>query len=218
MVKNATQEFASSFLENLLKGNRPKCSSIAKHYLAVNPSFMDLYEEILKKSLYSVGLLWETNKISVATEHLATAITESILNEYFEQIILKERLNKKVVVTCVENEQHQVGIKMVADVFEMNGWESFFLGTGIPTNELIRYIHQVKPDILALSLSIYFNYSNLIKMLNALKTEFPNLQLIVGGQAFSRAEKSSLHGLENVVLLSDLYLLDKYIKVLNNNY
>lgn len=208
---------ASNFLESLLAGNKTKCSLLANQYLELHVSIMDLYEEVLKNALYTVGQLWETNKISVATEHLATAITEGILNEHFEQLISKKRYNKKVVLTCVENEEHQVGIKMVADVFEMNGWESFFIGTGIPTNQLIGCIHEIKPDLIAISLSVYFNYSNLLKMLRALRSEFPMLQIIVGGQAFNHASNSSIVDMENVILLSDLYLLEKYIKVLNNN-
>lgn len=217
MNESIKTEIASIFLDNLLKGNRANCSTIVKQYLALNPSIMDLYEHILKSSLYTVGLLWETNRISVASEHLATAIVESILNEHFEQLISKKRLNKKVVVLCVENEQHQVGIKMVADVFEMNGWESFFLGTGVPTNELIKFIHEVKPDLIAISLSLYFNYSNLLTMIKKIKAEFPILQLIVGGQAFNHASNSTIVEMENVVLLSDLYLLEKFIKMLNAN-
>jgi MerR family transcriptional regulator, light-induced transcriptional regulator len=212
------REIASNFLENLLKGNRANCSSQVKQYLAINPSITDLYEEILKESLYQVGVLWETNKISVATEHLATAIVESILNELLEQLISKKRLNKKVVLSCVENEEHQVGIKMVADVFEMHGWDSFFLGKGIPVNELIRFIHEIKPDLLAISLSVYFNYNNLINMLRKLQVEFPTLQIIVGGQALYRSSLSRIAGMKKVVLLSDLYLLGKYINALNTKY
>lgn len=211
-------EIAASFLDELLKGNRIACSELVRKYLIYNPSIMDLYEEILKDSLYKVGLLWELNKISVATEHLATAITEGILNEYFEQIISPKRYNKKVVLTCVENEEHQVGIKMVADVFEMKGWESFFLGTGIPINELIRYIHEVNPDLLAISLSVYFNYSSLIAMLNQLRNEFPSLSIIIGGQAFAQLTSNNFAAMENVVLLPDLYILEKFIDKLNNTH
>lgn len=218
MTQHTTQEISSNFLESLLKGDRVNCSTLINEYLKINPSIMNLYEDVLKDSLYKVGLLWESNKISVATEHLATAITEGILNEHFEQLISKKRYNKKVVLTCVENEEHQVGIKMVADVFEMNGWESFFVGTGIPTNELIRYIHEVKPDLLAISLSVYFNYTNLLKQLRTLRTEFPTLQFILGGQAFNHTTNCSIIDVENVVLLSDLYLLEKYIKVLNTKH
>ncbi len=217
METTISKNFANNYLENLLKGNRSNCSSIAKKYLAENHVIMDLYEEVFKVSLYEVGRLWETNKISVATEHLATAITEGILNELFEQIISKKRYNRKVVVTCVEKEQHQVGIKMVADIFEMNGWESYFLGTGIPTDELVRYVIEMKPDILAISLSVFFNFANLLKMLERLSTEFPDLQILIGGQAFHHVSANILERMGNVVLLSDLYLLETYIKSLNKN-
>jgi methanogenic corrinoid protein MtbC1 len=146
---------------------------------------------------------------------LATAITEGILNELFEQIVSGKSYNKKVVVACVEKEQHQVGIKMVADVFEMKGWESFFLGTGIPTSELVKFIREVQPDLLAISLSVYFNYSYLVKMLETIRGEFPTLQLLLGGQAFVHIDGDNFNRFGNVVVLTDLYLLEKYIETLN---
>ena len=218
MGTNVPEKIAKDYLDSLLKGNRASCSLIAKEVLAVNPSITDLYEEVFKVSLYEVGRLWETNKISVATEHMATAITEGILNELFEQIISKKRWNKKVVVACVEKEQHQVGIKMVADVFEMNGWESFFLGTGIPNNELVRFIRDTKPDLIAVSLSVYFNYSNFLKILEILRKKFPDIQILIGGQAFNLVPTKMLEDLGNVILLPNLYLLEKFIQSLNTNH
>lgn len=215
-MENITnQDFSKRYLENLLIGDRLACSAISKEYLSLNYSITDLYENIFKPALYEIGYLWETNQISVAAEHLATAITEGILNELFEQLVSKKRMNKKVVVACVEKELHQVGIKMVADTFEMMGWESFFLGGGIPLSELIRYIKDVKPDILAISLSVYFNFTNLVKMLESLREEFPDLQIIIGGQAFRYESSQLAERFGNVVLLSDLYLLKKYINFLN---
>jgi MerR family transcriptional regulator, light-induced transcriptional regulator len=210
-----SENIVDKYLQNLLKGNRANCSAIAHEYLAQNNSPIDLYEEVFKVALYEVGRLWENNKITVATEHLATAITEGILNELFEQIISGKKYNKKVVVACVENEQHQVGIKMVADIFELKGWESFFLGTGIPTSELVKYLHQTQPDLLAISLSVYFNFTNLLKMLEIIKVEVPDLQIILGGQAISRLANEALTRLENVIILSDLYMLDKFIDAIN---
>lgn len=211
MSTSHTEKIVDEFLQNLLKGNRANCSALAHGYLQSNSSIMDLYEKVLKTALYRVGLLWEQNKITVATEHMATAITEGILNELFEQIISGKKFNKKVVVACVENEQHQVGIKMVADIFELKGWESFFLGTGIPTSELIKFLRETKPDLLAISLSVYFNFTNLLKMLETIKNEFPNLLIMIGGQAIGQVANEKLSRLENVIILSDLYMLDKFI-------
>lgn len=209
------ESYPADFLEHLLKGHRQACSNIVRELLRINPSIKDLYEGTFRTSLYEVGQLWETNKISVAAEHTATAIVEGILNELFEQLISTKRCNKKVVVACVDKEQHQVGIKMVADVFEMNGWESYFLGTGIPNQELIRYIHEVKPDLIALSLSVYYNFLNFQTLLNLLVNEFPDLQILVGGQALQHVSEKDMADYKNVQLLSDLYVLEKYIVSLN---
>ncbi len=215
MTELSTENLKKDFLENILAGNRTACSDITKHYLSINPSIKDLYEELFKTALYKVGQLWETNQISVATEHLATAITEGILNELFEKIISKKRYQKTVVLACVENELHQVGIKMVADIFEKNGWDSFFLGNGFPTGELLRYIREAKPDLLALSLSVNFNLPNLLEMLARIRSEFPELPLLLGGQAIHHLKTQDLP--ENCIVFSDLYQLESYIKTRNSH-
>ncbi|NEW80179.1 MAG: cobalamin-binding protein [Gelidibacter sp.] len=204
---------SEDFLHYLLKGNRKMCATIAKNYLVENPSIKDLYEEVFKEALYEVGRLWEANKITVATEHLATAITEGILNELYGELDIPETKHQhKVVLACASNEAHQVGVKMVADVFEMNGWESYFLGTGIPMSELVKFIQQTEPAVVAISLSIFFNYRNLVEMIAVLKSEFPNLTIIVGGQGFLHQKEGSFEKLENIKYISNLYELDTYLK------
>jgi methanogenic corrinoid protein MtbC1 len=206
-----SSDFAARYLENLIQGNRQICSDIVQEYLAQNASILDLYEQVIKVSLYEVGRLWETNQISVAIEHLSTAITEGILNELFERIISKKKLNRKVVVACMENEHHQVGAKMVADTFEMHGWESFFPGTGLSVPALISYIQEKKPDLIAVSLSIYFNAAGLLNLLETLRNNFPAIQILVGGQALSYLDKETAGKIEKVVMLPDLYLLESFI-------
>ncbi len=205
----------NEFVQYLIEGNRPKCSAYTRDYLARKNSVMDLYEHVFKPALYEVGRLWETNQISVATEHLATAITEGILNELFEQIISDKKFTNKVVVAGVESERHQVGLKMVADVFEMKGWECFFLGAGLPVPELLRFVRQVKPDLVAISLSVYFNFASLLKAISALRNEFPDLQIILGGQAFSHISPEAMLQLDNAIVFTDLYSLEDYIDHFN---
>lgn len=144
-------------LSALIIGKHAECKNLVNNYLEKNNSIKDLYEELLKRALYEVGELWEFNKISVATEHLASAIVESILNQLYPQIIENEKIDKMVITSCVENEFHQIGIKMISDVFEMNGWDALFLGSNLPTSELMDFIRLKKPDLLALSLSLFFN-------------------------------------------------------------
>lgn len=211
MLLTDKRTYADEYLESLLRGDRAACSSVAQQYLAETPSIKELYENVFKDALYKVGQLWERNKISVATEHLATAITEGILNELYAEFDLAAPVNHKVVLTTAEHEDHQVGIKMVADIFEMQGWETFYLGTGIPAEELIRFIREVDADMLAVSLSVYFNFSSLLQLLEKIEAAFPELPVLVGGQALQRSEKDLSASFSNIKYISTLHSLEDYI-------
>ncbi len=202
------------FLKLLISGNHLKCSEFIHQY-SENLTIQELYENIIKKSLYEIGVLWENNKISVATEHLASSIVEAILNELYTKIISAKKINKKVIVACIENEFHQIGIKMISDVFEMNGWNTYFLGANTPIQDLISYVKKIKPDFLAVSLSIYFHLPLLENMVQELKEEFPELSILVGGQAFRHGGQDTLLKYDNVIYKTDMRSVELFIKNIN---
>ncbi|MGM0647733.1 MAG: cobalamin B12-binding domain-containing protein [Bacteroidota bacterium] len=202
----------TNYLNALLDGNRKQARQVCLDFIKAGNSIKQLYEQLMKPALYEVGRLWEQNKISVANEHIATAITEGILNSFYADIFPDKYNGKKAVLACVEDEEHQVGIKMVADVFEMNQWESFFLGTGFPNSELIKYIKEVQPDIMAISLSVYFNFARLKQMIQELKSEFPEIKIIIGGQALSHLSDNDFAEWNDITYIKDLNQLDTYLK------
>ncbi len=202
------------FLHALIHGNRLKSYEFVNQYLQDDKTIKELYEDYIKETLYRVGELWEHNKISVATEHLATAITESILNSLFEKVVSDDRVGKTAIVACVENEFHQVGIKMIADIFEMNGWDTHFLGANIPVNELIKFAKTKDPDLFALSLSIYFHLPMLDTMLQKITHAFPGTTILVGGQAFRHGGLDVLKKYPEVKYINDLNSVEDFIKKL----
>lgn len=202
----------TAFLNSLLKGDRAYCSGVIRNELKKDPPILELYEQLIRKSLYEIGELWENNKISVATEHLASAIIETILNEIYPEIISTDKNGKTVVLTCVENEMHQIGIKMVNDVFELNGWMTYFLGINTPVGSLIQFTKEYQPTLLAISVSMYFHLPDLEKMIQRINNEFPELRIFVGGQAFRHGGVDVISSYKNVVYLPDLNSLDNYLK------
>jgi methanogenic corrinoid protein MtbC1 len=212
MTHNFTTTNHKEFLNALLTGNRIMSSALTQNLINQQVPIKDIYENIFKKALYDVGDLWEFNKISVATEHLASAIVEALLNEMYLNIVSKEKINKTVIVACVENEFHQIGIKMVSDVFEMNGWNTHFLGSNTPSTELVSYIKTINPDILAISLSLYFHLPMLETMIRMVRKEFPNLPILVGGQAFRKGGDDVLLKYSRVIYKPDLTSAELFIK------
>lgn len=209
--KRMTNYEIKAYIDSLMKGDYQSCLKYMREYLNSDPDFIDLYEKIFKKSLYAIGELWEYNKISVATEHLATTVTETLLNHMYEDIYSANKIEKKVVLACTENEDHQVGLRMVADVFENCGWETLFLGANMPAGELIKFIKDNHPDLIALSLSVYYNFLKLEKTVKMIREEFPELPIMIGGQAFRHGGKEILTEIGNVIFIDDLYYLKKYL-------
>jgi methanogenic corrinoid protein MtbC1 len=215
MNENLVKSVNEEFLDLLLKGNHSSCSELVRKYLNDKITINELYEDVFKKALYDIGELWEYNKISVATEHLSSAIVEGLLNELYVNVVCDNKINKTVVVACVENEFHQIGIKMISDLFEMKGWNSYFLGANTPTKELIDFMKTVKPDLLALSLSIYFHFPVLENMIDAIRKDFPDMQILVGGQAFRHGGRSILEKYRNIIYKHDLPSTELFIKNYN---
>ena len=60
-----------------------------------------LYTDLFQRSQYRVGELWESQRISVAVEHLATAITERMLTLVHPQVFSGTARNRTINVTPV---------------------------------------------------------------------------------------------------------------------
>ncbi len=120
-----------------------------------------------------LAICGKRNKISVAVEHISTAITETLMNLIIPHLFSEEKLNKKVVVTCTPGEFHQIGAKMVADFFELHSWNSYFLGANTPSKDFLNYIAEIKPDLIVISTSISFNLSNLERLILEINSQFP---------------------------------------------
>jgi MerR family transcriptional regulator, light-induced transcriptional regulator len=128
------------YLDNLLSGRRQACMAIVQKLLDEKAG---------------VRALWERNKISVAVEHLATAITESLMSVLYPVLFRSERVGRRAVVACVANEYHQVGARMVADILELNGWDTTFLGANTPKPDAVNMIERTQPHVVGLSLAVY---------------------------------------------------------------
>lgn len=206
------EELYRQYLAALLKGDRRACRSIFESWLESGIEIRRLYQDFVQRSLYEVGSLWEHGKVSVATEHLATAITESLLNLVYPRLFEQPHIGKSAVVTCTANEYHQVGGKMVADLFEMNGWRGYFLGANTPAADLLDLIRDKRPDAVVLSLTVHFNLDTLLKTAGAVREEFSAVPILAGGQAFRWGGRESVERIDGARCLGSLDELETWIK------
>jgi methanogenic corrinoid protein MtbC1 len=145
----------------------------------------DIHLKIIQQAQYEIGRLWQENRISVAQEHLATAISQLALSHLYRHLPRDPSNGKIVMVSCVEGELHEVGARMASDFLEMAGFDVRFLGANVPTSHLVRMVREQKPDLLALSVSMTYHLPALRLALDQVRAEAPRLPIAVGGLAFT---------------------------------
>ena len=204
------------FLSAIINGNYKESSEIVLRKYDEGLDLITIYEGIIRKALYEVGNLWEYNRISVATEHMASAISEKVINEVYMKTPSGRSVNRKAIISCIENEAHLIGARMINDIFELNGWDTYFLGANTPAGELIRFSKAAHPHIIAISVSIYFHIPSLIKLIDLIRTELPDIRIVIGGQAFRNGREDILKPYANVLFFPDLPSVDNYLKTLAN--
>ncbi len=145
------------YLGSALEGRRLDAVRIALDALDAGHSAMAVYTGIFQEGLYEIGRLWQSNRITVADEHLVTAITQYAIARTAERLELAPRHRGRAVITGVAGERHQVGGAMVSDIFDAEGWDVRFLGTDMPTRDIVRAAEEHGAALLGISVTMPFN-------------------------------------------------------------
>lgn len=180
-------EFHDRYLAALLAGDRRTAFGVVDEALAAGAHLRQVYLEIFQPALREVGRLWEANRITVADEHLATAITEAAMGRLYERLFASAPVEGRLLLAaCADAERHEVGLRMLCDVLEMEGWDTVFLGSSVPIGDLVEMVKTRRPDVVALSASITPHLARVRVAVDALRTELgEDTPLIaVGGRAF----------------------------------
>lgn len=207
------QSYFLDFYNNLVEGNKEKCSEIVKILLDEGVDLKEIYVELFQRALYRIGKLWDHNEISIPEEHMATQIVEALINKFAPSSPVSSK--NKAVVTCIDKEFHEIGAKMVAHIFEVNGWKTYYLGASVPLKELLKFVKQSDPEIIALSWSLYLNLARFLEVVDNLTKLFPTIKILVGGQALAENSNQLLKKYPNVKHIPSIYELDEYLKKLN---
>lgn len=186
-VNDEQQALSSNlYLQAVLRGERRAALGIAQEALREGSSVGDVYCDILQRAQYEVGRLWESNRITVAREHMATAVTQYVIANLYGQIQPRGEERGKAVITGVEGELHQIGANMVADVLEEDGWSVRFLGTSMPHSGILKAVEEHEADVLGISATMLFNIPQVRRLIAEVRQGFAARppRIIVGGSAF----------------------------------
>lgn len=188
-LPHALTDRAEALVKALLSGDAPAARSALRKAMQQGAGVEEVFVELVQPALYEIGHRWEEGRITAAQEHLASALVARVLSTLDED--LPSGGDRLAVVATAPTETHEFGAWMVADILRTAGWTVRFLGSQLPVGEMLHYLRSVKPDLLAVSVTLEIHLPSLRELIRALRAdgEVAEVPVLVGGQAFSAGER-----------------------------
>lgn len=187
----------AEFLKPLDREDREGCVELVRRWMDEGSiTVFDLYTRVLTPSLNGFECKDKDRDICVWKEHVRSSIVRTVVENCYTQVVRESRKRypegpKKgsVVVLCPSEEYHEIGARMVSDIFILNGFDSTFVGANTPREDIVAAIRYTRPRFVAMSISSFYNLvaaRNTISELKVLKKrDGLDFKVLVGGRAFT---------------------------------
>jgi MerR family transcriptional regulator, light-induced transcriptional regulator len=189
VVGGPFSQLARDYVNALLAGERQRASRMILDAVAGGAGVRDIYLQVFQPSQYEIGRLWQMNRVNVAQEHYCTAATQLIMSQLYPYIFTNRKNGRRLVATCVGGDLHEIGVRMVSDLFEMDGWDTFYLGANTPAPAIIQALAAQRADVLAVSATISTHVTEVTNLISGVRRakEAAGVKILVGGYPFNVA-------------------------------
>jgi MerR family transcriptional regulator, light-induced transcriptional regulator len=204
----ATRRLSRTYQDALAVADAGGAGRVARQALGEGLGVAGLYQRVIAPAMWRIGELWEQGEISVADEHLATALTHQAMAGIYGPSLGHKVMPGRILMAAVEGEQHALGLRMAADVIELAGYETIYLGADVPTADLLQAVATRSLDLIGLSATMPSSIPALDRAIAEIQRLDPSPIVLFGGQgARPRA------GSDGAVLVRDLEQLLGVVEV-----
>ncbi len=178
-------DLAHRYLAAMLARNRNQARDLVMDVVEKGAELKDVYLQVFQPVQYEIGWLWQTGAISVGHEHYCTNSSQLIMSMLYGRLFSLPPGDRKLVAACVEGELHEFGIRMLADFFEMEGWDTHFLGANTPEESIVSSLDEVSADLLLVGVTMHDRVAQAQSLIERVRASTAaSVPILVGGYTF----------------------------------
>lgn len=184
------EQFLPRYMEHLLKGDRIGCRQILGEALQTGTPANIIFTDLFWPVMAELDHLYRNNTIDIITEHMATRINRTLVDQLQSKLPRRESRDLKMIIVCADDENEELGAQMCADLFESDGWEVKFIGSGVPDDEIMTLVGIFQPDILFMYGTKPSGAPGVRKLMDKIRhvDACPSMRFMLSGGVFNRAE------------------------------
>lgn len=185
------EQYYNDFMKLLESEDRYECIKFVKKLLDKKKvTVVELYQNIIRPSLENISCKVKEKNICIWQEHIRSGIARTVIEFCYSYVVEESKINSiipkgKVVILCPQEEYHDLGARMITDLFTIAGYEAIFVGSNTPKSDFLAALEYIKPEYVAISVTNYYNIIAVKKYICGIKNRSKdNITIIVGGSAF----------------------------------
>ena len=189
-MSRLANDLSQSYLKALLAGDRNVAREVIESCARNGASPRDLLTTLVWPTMELLQELYRDDRVTVSSLNLATRLNRSITDQLSAQLEKKPSNNKKVLIFCGDDEPEELGGQLTAELFEADGWTVKFAGGGVPDDEVLTLIGDVRPDLLVMFGTLPSGVPAVRKLIDYLRevNSCPEMQVMCCGGIYKRAE------------------------------
>lgn len=189
-MSQSISRISEPYLKALIAGDRAVSRELIDSTIASGATAEQLLSELVWPTMELLQGLYRDDRISVTSLNLATRLNRSTSDQLSTQLQRKASNNKKVLIFCGDDEPEELGGQITADLFEADGWTVKFAGGGVPDDEVLQLIGDVRPDLLIMFGTLPSGVPAVRKLIDYLRevNSCPEMQIMCCGGIYKRAE------------------------------
>jgi methanogenic corrinoid protein MtbC1 len=178
------------FFETLISGVRPAARELVSETLATGVSPATLLTDLFWPTYELIERLYRSDQLTKLSHHLSTRLLRVLVDQNAARLKAQPRRNRSVMAFCGPRDSDELGAQMAVDLLEQAGFDVSFAGGNIPNDEILQAVHETKPDVLLMFASGPSDLPQIRQLIDTLHeiSACPDLQMVVGGGVFNRAE------------------------------
>ena len=182
-------ELFSPYLEHLFVGKRCEARELIFAALDRGVGASKMLKFIIWPAMEQVEKLYRENHISRVVEHMATRINRMLADQIQGFLPRVPKTGRRMIVCCGDGEIEELGAQITADLFEAAGWSVWFLGSGVPNDEVLQLVGKLTPDLLCIYGTQPAGVPNTRKLIQLVREigVCKEMQVAVVGGVFNRA-------------------------------
>lgn len=170
--------------EAMLSGNYSAAWELLRTEQEDGKNNLYIYGQLLTPAMRLIGDLWEQNAISVADEHLASAVCDRLLSQYsgIQPVSDETGSAGNAMFLCMEDEMHYLGLKMASAYFRDAGWSVRYYGPNLPVEYALLSALSWKPQVICISATMIYGLPKLTEYVKTFEHLIYKPIVMIGGR------------------------------------